>query len=161
MDRLPRAGREVSVADTKHRLWPVADLRDYLLGLWRLERILVDGRMGQGGSMEGTALFAPSAGRLLYSEAGVMRFGSHVGNAGQSYLYDFPEPWRAAVTRHDGVPFVELDLRSGRTSVAHHCGGDVYRGIFGAAARGEWWVDWQVSGPRKDQRISTRYRRLS
>jgi hypothetical protein len=139
----------------------VADLRAYFLGVWRLERILVDGRIGQGGSMEGTALFSPSgAARLLYSESGILRFGEHEGPAEQSYLYDFPEPGRAEIARHDGRPFHALDLTRGRAAVTHACGDDLYRGVYGASDPGEWWVEWQVSGPRKDQRITTRYRRL-
>lgn len=149
------------VADGNARLWPVSDLRDFLLGVWRLDRILVDGRLGQGGTMEGTALFAPSGRRLLYSEAGKLRFGGHVGTAEQSYFYDFPQPGRAAITRHDGTPFVDLDLTAGRTEVVHRCGDDLYRGTFGVSASAHWWVEWEVTGPRKDQRISTRYRRLA
>lgn len=149
------------MSDGNAGIWPVTDLRGFLLGIWRLDRILVDGHLGQGGSMEGTALFAPSGVRLLYSEAGILRFGGHAGNAGQSYVYDFPEPGRASISRHDGSRFVDVDLTRGQSSVVHHCGDDVYHGTFEVSASAEWRVEWRVAGPRKDQRISTRYRRLS
>ncbi len=149
------------VADGNVGLWPVRDLRAFFQGVWRLERILVDGRLGQGGSMEGTALFAPSGPqRLLYSESGILRFGDYQGTAEHSYLYDFPAPGRAEITKHDGQRFHDLDLSRGRASVTHDCGPDLYRGLYGVADQDEWWVEWQVTGPRKDQRITTRYRRL-
>lgn len=139
----------------------MADLQEYLRGIWRLERILVDGRLGQGGSMAGTALFAPSGPeRLLYSESGILRFGSYEGMAEQSYFYDFAAPSRAAVSRHDGQFFHDLDLSSGRSAVSHACGPDLYHGLYGVSDADEWWVEWQVRGPRKDQRITTRYRRI-
>ncbi len=123
--------------------------------------MLVDGRIGQGGSMAGTALFAPSGrDRLLYSESGILRFGAYEGTAEQSYFYDFDAPSHASISRHDGQFFHELDLSRGRAAVSHVCGDDQYRGVYGAADADEWWVEWQVAGPRKDQRITTRYRRL-
>lgn len=149
------------MADGNPRVWPVADLRDFLQGVWRLDRILVDGCQGQGGSMEGTALFAPFGGeRLLYSESGLLRMGDYEGMAEQSYFYAFPAPQRAAISRHDGQFFHDLDLSSGMASVAHACGDDRYRGRYGVINPSHWWMEWLVAGPRKDQRITTRYRRL-
>lgn len=148
--------------DASTRVWPVADLRAFLSGSWQVDRSLRDDRLGVTGTFTGTAVFTPeAAGRLRYRERGTLRFGAHTGAAEQQHLYAFPAPHRAEVHFRDDRPFHVLDLRTGCTRVVHHCGADVYAGRFCVTGPGSWQVEWRVTGPRKDQHIRTRYRRLS
>jgi hypothetical protein len=45
--------------------------------------------------------------------------------------------------------------------VVHVCTPDLYRGTFVTApSEDEWTLRWQVTGPRKDYVMTTRYTRL-
>jgi hypothetical protein len=141
-------------------MWPVTDLRAFLTGAWRIARTLHDARVGQDGSLEGTAEFTPRPdGGLNYLETGILRLGDHVGPAEQTYLYAFPTPDHAEVFRRDGSPFHALDLCTGHAEATHQCGADLYRGSFQVTGPDSWTAEWSVTGPRKDYRMLTRYNR--
>lgn len=154
---------EVAAGKPNARVRPVADLRAFLLGAWRICRTIRDARSGQDGGFEGTALFAPLPdGGLLLTESGTMRLGDYAGLAEQTYRYAFPvDPGRAEVFRHDGTPFHELDLTTGSADATHHCGADLYRGAFRVEGNDEWVAEWSVSGPRKDYHMVTRHIRAA
>jgi hypothetical protein len=154
---------EVAVAGPNARVRPVTDLRAFLTGAWRIARTVKDARNGQDGGFDGTAVFAPLAdGGLLLTESGTMRLGGYTGPAEQTYRYAFPDgPGRAEVFRHDGTPFHRLDLATGTAEAVHHCGADLYQGMFRVLGPDEWIVEWAVSGPRKDYHTVTRHFRVS
>ena len=154
---------EVAVAGPNARVRPVTDLRAFLTGAWRIARTVKDARNGQDGGFDGTAVFAPLAdGGLLLTESGTMRLGGYTGPAEQTYRYAFPDgPGRAEVFRHDGTPFHRLDLATGTAEAVHHCGADLYQGMFRVLGPDEWIVEWAVSGPRKDYHMVTRHYRVS
>jgi hypothetical protein len=136
---------------------PVADLRAWLAGVWRIDRQLTDLRLRQTGGLTGTVRFEPDGDGLRHVETGILRLGAYEGEAEQIYLYRFPAPGRAAVFRRDGSFFHDLDLTAGRAEVEHLCGADTYRARFAVRGPDRWEVEWRVTGPRKDQVIRTRY----
>lgn len=149
--------------------YPVADLRAYLAGVWRLVRTLEDRRTGQKGRFEGRAVFREpeegegtvEAGGLAYREEGRLVLGGFETLAHRAYLYRFPLLHLAEVRFADGRAFHRLDLSGGVWDAEHGCGGDLYRGSFRALGPDGWTAVWEVAGPRKDQRLSGRFTRLA
>ena len=114
------------------------------------------------GTAEGEAHFAPSGQSLVYEEHGTVSFGAHHGPAEQQSVFEFPSgPSRATVKFRDGRIFHELDLSQGQAAVSHVCEPDFYEGVFVAMNADAWQSTWDVTGPRKDQKIVTLYTRLS
>ena len=146
-------------AEAGSTLFPVADLRSFLEGDWRLSRRLHDQRAGQRGSFDGAARFSGSGLALHYREDGEMRFGAFRGRAFRSYLYDFATPGRAELRFADGRSFHDLDLSKGWWEALHLCGRDRYRVEVRAFGRDLWETRWRIEGPRKDLRLTTRYSR--
>lgn len=140
-------------------LFAVADLRAFLVGRWQLTRDLTDRRDGVAGDMTGHAVFAAEGDTLRYRETGAMRLGGYHGQAHQSYLYHFPQPGAAQVRFTDGRAFHTLDLTGGVWQAVHRCGADTYEGRFRVRSFDLLEATWRIAGPRKDQRLSTRYRR--
>ncbi len=146
--------------------YPVADLRAYLAGAWgawRLVRTLEDRRTGQAGRFEGRAVFreddGSGSGGLTYREEGRLALGGFETLAHRDYLYLFPAPHLAEVRFPDGRTFHPLDLSGGAWAAEHRCGDDLYRGRFRTLGPDCWSADWEVAGPRKDQRLAGRYSR--
>lgn len=137
----------------------VKDLKAFLQGNWLLTRCLRDLRAGTQGTLAGEALFETEGDELVYRENGVLRLGDGAFKASRVYRYGFPAPHRAEVAFDDGSLFHVLDLSSGSWAVEHLCGADSYRGKYIVAGFGEWQVNWQVVGPRKDQLLESRYLR--
>ena len=137
----------------------VSDLRDFLIGTWRLTRSIEDRRGVQTGSLRGRAIFAPERIGLHYREEGRLRLGAHAGVARQAHLYRFPCAHRAEVRFEDARPFHDLDLSAGTWEVVHFCGADTYRGRFQVVGLDLLTVHWTATGPRKDYVIFSRYRR--
>lgn len=140
--------------------WPVPDLRAFLSGSWRLDRRIDDRRLERRGRMQGNAEFTDQACGLHYREAGGLCFGDFAGTATRDYRYRFPGPGHAEVLFDDGRFFHDLDLGTGVWKAAHACGDDHYGGTFRATGPDAWAVLWQISGPRKDLVLVTRYRRI-
>ena len=141
-------------------MWPVLDLKKYLSGQWRLNRLLLDRRHSIRGKLTGEASFSPDGSSLSYTERGMLVFGTHEGPAEQSYSYLFPSGHaNALVAFRDGRTFYDLDLSGGIAVVRHSCSPDLYEGLFVAMDRRRWRSTWLVSGPRKDLEIRTTFTR--
>lgn len=141
-------------------LWPVPNLKAFLLGSWKVDRIIIDRARALTGGLQGQAIFTPSAGGLLYQEHGTLTLGEHRGRAEHSYLYDFPEgDGQASVRFRDGRAFYDLDLARGQQRVCHACHPDLYEGLFIALSSAAWRSEWKVIGPRKDYDLLTTYTR--
>ncbi len=152
------AGARRSLADPRPD--SLADPRPYLTGRWSVARDLRDG--AEHGSYEGVAEFAPdeTGTGLIWDEDGEIAFGPLTGRA-QRRLLVVPvgEGWEVRFS--DGRPFHPLDLTAPSTTpVRHDCGNDLYLGTFDILAADAFDVTWTVTGPRKDQRIHSRYRRI-
>ena len=137
----------------------VADLRAFLAGGWNLSRTIDDRGAGQRGTLEGTAVFAPEGDGLVYREAGVLDLAGYRRPVVQAYRYSFPAPHRAAVAFRDGGLFHALNLSGGAWAAEHVCADDLYRGDFRVEGADRWRVSWTVTGPRKDQTLTSRYSR--
>jgi hypothetical protein len=141
--------------------WPVADLRSFLLGRWRIDRSLLDRRHSIAGQLLGEAVFTRNGRSLRYHEHGTVTFGAHHGSAEQTYHFEFSDDdGRACVYFDDGRAFHELDLPQGCALVSHVCNPDLYEGRFIALDARRWQSVWEVVGPRKDQSIVTLYTRI-
>jgi hypothetical protein len=145
-------------------LFQISVLKEFLRGIWNLERRVLDRRAGQAGSLSGAAAFEPEGEGLLYREEGHLSIGGYDGPALQSYRYAFPAAAkgnlaRAAVHFSDGRFFHDLDLSAGAWRCMHLCDPDRYEGAFTALGPDEWRVVWTVAGPRKDLTLDSRYRR--
>lgn len=135
----------------------VSDLFTLLSGDWRLSRRIEDARAGAAHMMEGRASFRPDAlGRLLYSEAGVLRLGAQEMRAERQMIWEFPGD-HALIRFADGRVFHELRLEAGEGSARHECGDDLYLGAYDLRDPKAWRVEWRVSGPRKSYRSLTIY----
>jgi hypothetical protein len=129
-----------------HRSSVLADL----IGRWAVERQVADLRSGARGRFEGVAVFEPD-GRWL--EEGTLELGGYRG------------PARRELRIADGIvrfahgrPFHPLDLDG--HPVEHLCGADRYSGRYRFLDPDALEVVWSVSGPEKEQRITSVYRRI-
>jgi uncharacterized protein DUF6314 len=141
-------------------LWSVPDLKEFLSGSWKVDRLVIDHARTTIGRLRGKATFRPSGLELIYEERGTLIFGEHRGQAEQTYRYDFPEgDGRALVRFRDGRPFHDLDLSTGQDHPRHACPPDIYEGAFLALGPSAWRIEWKVTGPRKDYDLVTTYTR--
>lgn len=126
-------------------------------GTWALVRRIDDRRAGQAGRFEGRAHFRPADGGLDYTEEGwLCMAGGHPLRAERRYR------WRSdgaliRVDHADGRPFHAFDPLD--PAAAHDCAPDSYRVVYDFARWPAWRAQWQVSGPRKDYRLVSDYRR--
>ena len=147
----------------RRTVFAVADLRAYFEGAWRVARLIADRRADRCGRFIGTAYFTAAKDGLVYEEKGGLRFGDWRGPAWQAYAYDFEQSAPSAVTVRflDGRLFHAFDLATGHAEVAHACGDDRYSGEITALGSDAFETRWEILGPRKEQTIRTRYRRLT
>ncbi len=135
-----------------------------MLGDWGLERRLDDHRTGLTGELVGQASVAlhPTAeGRAAtYTEAGDLRFGSHVSSATRRLEIEALPDGSVLLRFADGRPFITLDLRKGESQGVHECGADRYELL--TVVRGVNVIEerWQVSGPAKRYTARTTLTRL-
>jgi hypothetical protein len=139
---------------------PVADLREFLLGSWRISRRIYDARLGLSGRLEGSAAFTPAPGGLVYEEAGQLRFGAYEGEAAQRYRFAIDSSASATVHRADGSLFHRLELASGTADIVHACGADHYCGRYRVLDENRLRIVWHVAGPRKRYRMATLHSRI-
>ena len=137
----------------------IADLRGYLEGSWALIREVEDRQTGDHGRFAGEAVFAPAGPELVSREEGVFRFRLYDDVVTRSYRYRFPVPAAAEVYFDHGGFFHRLDFSTGRWEAQHLCGADLYRGTFRVDGADLWHVIWDVAGPDKDHRITSRFTR--
>jgi len=129
-----------------------------LSGSWRLTRRIVDHRAAENGDLTGICRWSKDGVGLRQDEAGVMHFGTAPPmQASRAYL------WRAAgasliVLFEDGRPFHRLG--PGQLRDRHHCPPDTYDVVYDFTRWPDWTQIWQVTGPRKDLRIESRFQRL-
>ena len=137
----------------------------HLSGTWHLERrINVAGH--ESSHFQGLAHIRPTDVRGTYS---FHEEGSFVNErvrqeAYRDYIYKvkgkaldilFADPHRM------GQPFVTLDFSQGLiANDTHVCGQDIYAHLFEIISTSEFHTETVVSGPEKDYRLETLYRRI-
>lgn len=149
----------MTAADRAYR--PQQGLEAYFSGPWSYLRLLDDRRLGAQGSLLGICRFSPQGDGLIYSERGRLSFAGVETAATRCYRYSFPADLRAQVSFIDGRAFHGLDLSTGKDSFSHHCPPDLYEGRCRLSDDNVWHLEWRVSGPRKDLRLTTCYRRFA
>jgi hypothetical protein len=124
-----------------------------LLGVWQLQRRLLDRRAGRFGHVSGRLELTLVGSVVHWIEVGELEWGGQMFEVTRElHIIGSAAGWQVRFT--DGRPF--HDWRPGSV-VEHPCRADLYRGLV--------WVDpphqrlrvlWDVQGPQKDQRIITR-----
>lgn len=127
-----------------------------LLGVWQLERRLVDRRAGGFGRVTGWLELTLVGSVVHWLELGDLRWGGSVYEVTRElHIVPDGDGWEVRFT--DGRPF--HPWRPGET-VEHPCAADLYRGLIRVdPERTRMRVLWDVTGPDKQQRIVTRCRR--
>jgi hypothetical protein len=139
------------IGDTVVVTSPVA-----LIGTWDLRRRLVDRVAGIAGSVSGTLTLREVGDGLEWFERGLFRWDRHEVPVTRRYLLrDTADGWW--VQFDDGRPFHPW---TPGVVVEHPCRADVYRGVVDVQGADRWRVLWDVTGPRKEQRIISRLRRV-
>lgn len=148
-----------------------------LAGRWQMSRAITGGSVGQ---MTGIAIVtACGPDRLDYAESGRLTLpGGPVLDVFRRYTYRLLADGRIAIDFADGptpgARFVTLAFVAGGTegqtggvaatwSAAdlHHCGDDLYHATMTLDLPDGFTTDIRVTGPRKDYRALTRYRRIA
>ena len=137
------------------------DIARFLLGDWQLTRLGWDGVPARAMRLRGTARFSACFGGLLFEERGIIAVGAHRGEAARRYLFQIEGASAATVYFEDGRPFHSLDLETGLACVEHNCPPDWYEGRYRVLAPACWLLSWRVTGPHKDQMITSRFIRSS
>lgn len=127
-------------------------------GRWQIAREIDDRLAGRRGVFTGEAVFTRDGEGLAYHEEGVLEVaGVAPMRATRVYL------WREGeggieVLFDDGRPFHGI---YGIGATAHHwCDPDDYNVAYDFDAWPLWRAVWEVTGPRKDYRMVSRYDRI-
>lgn len=127
-----------------------------LLGSWRLDRTIDDRRAGEHSSVSGMLdLTMRTPGRIDWTERGrwVRASGEVEVSRRLALVRIDPGWWMRFEDGHD------FHLWSPDAEVVHQCTPDTYQGLVtGTPTR--WSVRWEVAGPRKDYRMTTKLTRL-
>ncbi|MEM7177386.1 MAG: DUF6314 family protein [Pseudomonadota bacterium] len=129
----------------------------FFQGRWQMVRIIENVAEGVIGEFWGECRFTPDGAGLSCAEAGVLRFRGVDYHAERGSLWRFPESGRVEVQYDDGRPF--HDFVDDLPRAEHLCGEDHYSVSYEFGIN-EWTSIWDVKGPAKDYRMTTRYRRI-
>lgn len=127
----------------------LADFR----GDWRVHREIAQAR-GPGARFEGIARWGEADGGLSYVETGTMTLAGQPPMAAERRYF-----WTEdlSVLFDDGRFFHRVPAAGG--TAQHWCDPDSYTLVYDFDAWPDFTVDWRVTGPRKDYRAHTAYRR--
>lgn len=136
-------------------LHPVKTGLEGFVGKWRLNRTILQSN-GDEFVFAGQANFTWHEARLLYQEAGLVTApnGSTL-QAERTYFWQLGETNQIDVYFDDERYFHSF---SGVAPFADHlCGDDYYKVNYNFDQWPLWESSWQVTGPRKDYRMISRY----
>lgn len=126
-------------------------------GEWTVTRRIEDRRAGREGTFSGRAVFLPDGDGLDYREEGSIAFpGQPPLRAERRYRWR-AEGARIAVLYADGRPFHSFS--QALPGAEHLCAPDLYQVRYAFEGWPVWECVWDVSGPRKDYRLHSVYRR--
>jgi len=124
-------------------------------GRWRIGRRIEDRAGGNAARFDGQGVFTPDGGGLDYAETGILHSGGRRLTATRSDLWR-PDPGGIAVLFADGRPFHVIGPGPVPDAV-HDCPPDLYRVRYDFSVWPVWTATWQVTGPRKDYILRSRY----
>ncbi|MCK0169707.1 DUF6314 family protein [Aliiroseovarius sp. S1123] len=134
------------------------EITDFL-GIWKITREIVE-QSGETHHLTGRAEFSQAADGVTYHEEGqlVTATGAQF-TANRVYHWRDTGNGRVQVLFDDGRDFHNFDLTSDDLTDQHWCDPDMYHVSYNLADWPVWSSVWTVTGPRKDYRMITRYRR--
>lgn len=126
-----------------------------LVGDWRLSRVVDDRLAGLRSTVAGRlSIEAHAPGRLRWTERGVWHLDGRDHEVRRTLWLVRDESGDAGawwVRFEDGREFHPWAPGG---LVVHPCGADTYRGVV-SGTPDRWTVEWDVSGPAKDYRMTT------
>ena len=141
-----------------------------LLGRWRFERVVEDGRSGQRSEVHGAgSITRASATRLVWHETGTWTRSGIESPVARTHLLDLVELDGDSNGQRGWVVLFDDERLfhpwAPGTEVVHPCGEDTYVGRYdlgGLAEQPERWVTrWHCTGPAKDYVLTTTWTRSS
>jgi len=125
-------------------------------GVWQLSRQIEDARAGLSGHLQGEVRFEQGQGGLIVTERGQLTYGLGAPlQAERRYVWR-SEAGGIAVFFNDERPFHWFSAEE--TNARHDCPPDLYHVQYDFSAWPVWTASWQVTGPRKDYVMTSRYR---
>lgn len=123
-------------------------------GSWQMERVIDDARTGQSQRFSGHAVLQEG----VFREVGVLHLDTGPLAASRQYLWSGTGQG-LHIAFDDGRPFHDVDLSQSQPQATHHCDPDLYRVAYDFRAWPDWQATWAVTGPRKDYKMITCYRK--
>lgn len=133
-------------------------LQDFA-GCWSLRREIVGADRTPIGRLSGRAWFVVEGASLMYHETGCLTLDTHSLEARQTHSWR-QDGARIHVTFADGRPFHCFDASVGTPRARHDCPPDLYVVSYDFSRWPRWRTEWAVTGPNKDYRMRSTYRRL-
>lgn len=131
-----------------------------LEGPWLLDRVVTHSD-GTEHRLLGRAEFRRSGVRLVHDEEGILTGdGMPPVRATRRYIWR-AEPGRLECAFPDNRPFHTIPLGVERPETTYLCPPDRYVVSYDFADAAEWRSTWRVTGPRKDYRMVSTYRRAT
>lgn len=144
--------RELSAAQTR--------FREALIGLWRLDRRVLDAITDSTAIFTGEARLIPEEEDLRYEEEGVLNLGGLATRSSRVFLWRFPASGLVEVQFENGQKFHEFDPSDPRPAAVHEAEPERYEVAYRFDfENGAWSSVWRVEGPRKNYRMENRLQR--
>lgn len=131
-----------------------------LEGRWRLARRILhaDGREDR---FDGQAVFRRSGPRLVHDEEGVLTPATGGAPIRGTRRYVWSQRGdRLEIAFADMRPFHSIPLGVERPGTTYLCPPDRYEVVYDFSRLPDWESRWQVEGPRKAYRMTSRFSRL-
>ena len=154
---LAGAGKEKAAAAVTEPTLTRADFP----GHWSLSRRIDDRLTGQSGVFAGMARFLPHGNdAAIHDESGLLRRGDATPLTAERWYL-----WRCAadevVVRYaDGRDFFGFRPAVRGSEIVHVCDAGTTRVIHDFTGWPRWQAIWPVTGPRKDDRLRSAWRRV-
>lgn len=147
------AGGNNSAHGGRAQMMRLSDLE----GRWRVTREITDHRAGLTGHFVGDAVWSTADDGLIQTEAGVLTYGTAPPmQATRRYLWQ-GQGTDLAVLFEDGRPFHTVPAAG--AEALHDCPPDIYRVRYWFDGTDAFTTQWDVTGPRKDTRLLTKFTR--
>ena len=90
-----------------------------------------------------------------------MAMAGYQGEAWQTYRLKPQSSGDVAVVFPDDRLFFTLPQGDRLLTIDHDCAPDSYKGALEIIDRDQWTLEWHVTGPRKNYRMASQYKRTA